>query len=198
MQKRSEETRAKIMSVALEMFARQGYDATSVADICREAGVSKGAFYHHFPTKQDIFLALLRGWLSDLDAQLDALLQGADSVPKGLVSVAGATRGVLKAAEGRQLFLMEFWVQASRHPEVWEAAIAPYRHYQQMFANVIQRGIDAGVIQPVDADTAGRTIVALALGLLLQAWFDPEGAAWDKTAVQSMLMLMRGLEKKTL
>ena len=55
-QQRSEETRARILAAALDRFARYGYDATGVAEICRAAGVSKGAFYHHFPSKQAAFL----------------------------------------------------------------------------------------------------------------------------------------------
>jgi len=51
MQQRSEETRARILDAAIRRFAIAGYDAASVEDICTEAGVSKGAFYHHFPTK---------------------------------------------------------------------------------------------------------------------------------------------------
>ena len=49
-----------------------GYDGTGVAMICERAQVSKGAFYHHFDTKQAIFLALMQQWLEGLDHQLDA------------------------------------------------------------------------------------------------------------------------------
>jgi TetR/AcrR family transcriptional repressor of nem operon len=45
-QQRSEETRASILDAAVRCFALSGYDAASVDDICEEAGVSKGAFWH--------------------------------------------------------------------------------------------------------------------------------------------------------
>ena len=61
-QQRSEETRARILHAALECFSRTGYDASGVAEICAAAGVSKGAFYHHFPTKQAVFIELLNFW----------------------------------------------------------------------------------------------------------------------------------------
>ena len=50
-QPRGEETRTRILDAALEAFARDGYDDASVAEICRLAGVTKGGFYHHFPSK---------------------------------------------------------------------------------------------------------------------------------------------------
>ena len=59
MQARSHETRSRILQSAIDLFSKEGYDATGVAEICTAAGVSKGAFYHHFPTKQALFLALL-------------------------------------------------------------------------------------------------------------------------------------------
>ena len=59
MQQRSEETRTHILKAALDLFSKNGYDATSVANICQAAGVSKGAFYHHFASKHSVFQALL-------------------------------------------------------------------------------------------------------------------------------------------
>ena len=50
-QQRGEETHNRILDAAMEAFARDGYDDTSVAEICNLAGVTKGGFYHHFPSK---------------------------------------------------------------------------------------------------------------------------------------------------
>ncbi len=55
----SEATRAKIRDAAIKLFCTRGFSAASVDDICEEAGISKGAFYHHFESKQVIFLDLL-------------------------------------------------------------------------------------------------------------------------------------------
>jgi len=72
-QQRGEETRKRLLDAAQEAFALYGYDGTSVAEICRRTGVTKGAFYHHFPSKQDVFLELLERWLEGVNAQLAAL-----------------------------------------------------------------------------------------------------------------------------
>src|SRR4030042_884054 len=66
-QVRSEETRNRILQSAHKLFSETGFDASGVAGICRAAGVSKGAFYHHFETKQAVFLQLLEEGLQQVD-----------------------------------------------------------------------------------------------------------------------------------
>lgn len=53
---RSEATVTKLLGVARDLFARQGYAATSLDMVAAAAGVTKGALYHHFPSKRDLFL----------------------------------------------------------------------------------------------------------------------------------------------
>src|SRR5579872_572808 len=50
--------RTQILQAAMRCFAHQGYHATSVDDVVRESGLSVGALYSYFPSKEDLFLAL--------------------------------------------------------------------------------------------------------------------------------------------
>ena len=53
-QLKSRETRAKILQAAKRILQKQGYEQLSIKNICEEAGVSNGSFYHHFKTKDDL------------------------------------------------------------------------------------------------------------------------------------------------
>jgi AcrR family transcriptional regulator len=192
-QQRSEETRARIMDAAVRRFAVYGYDAASVDDICAEAGVSKGAFYHHYPTKQAVFLALMQGWLGMIDMGIGATRTG--TVPETLVQMTDLLPGVFAAAEDRLPMFLEFWLQASRDEIIWKAIIEPYHHYQQVFTRLVEDGIVEGSIKPIDSKVAAQVIVSLAVGLVLQGVLEPHGANWEKTARESMQILMNGLAK---
>ena len=99
-QLRSEETKAHILDAALDCFSERGYDATGVAEICQRAGVSKGAFYYHFASKQALFLTLLDDWLGRLDAQMAMHRQGAPSAAAGLRAMAATFQQVFQDASG--------------------------------------------------------------------------------------------------
>jgi len=193
-QRRGIETRAKILESAIECFSRTGYDATGVAEICRLAGVTKGAFYHHFPSKHAVFLELLEHWLGGLEGQLSSIQAGAATVPEALLRMADLTPVIFAAAKGRLPLFLEFWTQASRDPDVWQATIAPYRRFRDFFATLVQAGIDEGTLRPVDPQTSAQWFVSLAVGLLLQGLLDPEGTDWGRVAQEGMRVLLETMK----
>jgi len=144
MQERSHETRAQLLTVDEKLFSQYGYDATGVAEICSQAKVSKGAFYHHFPSKHALFMSLLETWLKNLDQQMLFWENQSDNVPQALIRMAGMLKFVFQSAGGRLPMFLEFWARASRDKEVWQTTVAPYHRYHQTFTNLVQRGVDEG------------------------------------------------------
>jgi len=195
MQQRSEETRANIISSAVKLFSTHGFNAASVDDICKDAGISKGAFYHHFESKQALFLALLDGWLQTIDTAIEASKD--KTAPETFSQMTEAFPYIFATAgEGLPMFL-EFWLQASRDEKIWQASIAPYRRYHKHFTSLIKKGVDEGSFVEVDPELTARMIVSMAMGLLLQSLLDPKGAKWEKTAREITTMMMNTLLRKS-
>ncbi|MCD4674132.1 MAG: TetR/AcrR family transcriptional regulator [Anaerolineaceae bacterium] len=196
MQQRSIETRRRIMSAAIALFSAQGYNVSGVAEICSAAGVSKGAFYHHFPSKQALFVAVLEEWLAGLDSEIKRIRGVSGSVTESLLAMTGVMRDIFSQAEGQLPMFLEFWVQAARNPEIEALVIAPYRRYRHFFAGVIQQGIDQGEFEDVDADLAAGMLVSMAVGYILQGLVDPGGADWGMQAQQSLERVIGSLRRR--
>ena len=92
--KEAQARRDEILDVAQALFAQKGYDAASISDIIGEVGVSKGAFYHHFASKEDLLEAIARRYAEQTAASTRALLDDPtlDSFAK-LVAFLGTMRG---------------------------------------------------------------------------------------------------------
>jgi AcrR family transcriptional regulator len=194
MQQRSEETRAKIIESAIKLFSVRGYNAASVDDVCKEAGISKGAFYHHFESKQALFLALLDGWLQTIDTAIEASKDR--TAPETFMLITEAFPYIFETAgEGLPMFL-EFWLQASRDEKIWQASIAPYRRYHKYFTSLIKKGVEEDSFVEVNPELTSSMIISTAMGLLLQSLMDPKGAKWEKVARDSTNMLINSLLKK--
>src|ERR1700732_4180026 len=65
------DTRAQAQQVALELFAEQGYEKTSLREIAERLGVTKAALYYHFKSKEDIVHSLTDDYFAGIDALLD-------------------------------------------------------------------------------------------------------------------------------
>jgi AcrR family transcriptional regulator len=193
-EQRSEETRNRILKAAEGCFAQSGYDGTTVSQICEAAGVSKGALYHHFDSKQAIFLELLSRWLKAMDFQLTNLGDDPDNVPDRLLSMSAITGMVLRIPREQLLIYLEFVNKAVRDPVVWEQTIEPYHRYQEQISGLIEAGIAEGSLKQVAPDNAARAVIAMAMGLLMQGFLDPEAADWDQVTTDGIQIILKGLQ----
>ena len=82
--KNSEETRRRILEVALELFRQRGFDATTMRDIASACGIALGATYYHFGSKEAIVLAYYSLAKDEMHQPLDEAVSGARSLAAGL------------------------------------------------------------------------------------------------------------------
>ena len=91
--RRKEARPAEITEAALEAFAEKGYDATRVDDVAKRAGVSKGLLYLYFKTKEELFKAVIRSFVSprvdELTAAIDDNALSAEAFLRGVDITAG-------------------------------------------------------------------------------------------------------------
>ncbi|MGO9294614.1 MAG: TetR/AcrR family transcriptional regulator [Streptosporangiaceae bacterium] len=106
------DTRARIQQVALELFAEQGYEKTSLREIAERLEVTKAALYYHFKSKEDIVASLVEDYVG----QLDALISWARSQPRTPATSGEILRRyVAIVAAGEKAFRMLHQNQAAVH-----------------------------------------------------------------------------------
>jgi AcrR family transcriptional regulator len=111
-QTRRGDTRARIQQVALELFAEQGYERTSLREIAERLGVTKAALYYHFKSKEDI----VRSFTEDYFAQLDALVEwGREQPPSDKTSAEILDRYIAIVMESGEVFRFLERNQATIH-----------------------------------------------------------------------------------
>jgi AcrR family transcriptional regulator len=81
---RGEATRGQLIAVATRMFAERGYEDTSIEAVLREAGVSRGSLYHHFPSKEALFEAVAEDMETSVGVQT---LAAADGITEPLAAL---------------------------------------------------------------------------------------------------------------
>ena len=101
-------TRERIQSIALELFAEQGYDKTSLREIAERLGVTKAALYYHFKSKEDI----VRSFTEDYRVELEAVIAWGAAQPPGpgtraeilarYADIVGRRLGVIRFMEQNQ------------------------------------------------------------------------------------------------
>ena len=171
-QARTLATRRRLLAAAERTFARDGFEAARLEDIARSAGYTRGAFYAHFRSKEEIFFALLEDWVGARIDEVNALLAKSESPAKRLRAV---RQHYAQIARDRRLALLalEFKLFAIRHPEAHARLRARQRRIRRSAGDLLLR-IAASTKRslPVASTGAAAALGALANGLLLENLVD--------------------------
>jgi TetR/AcrR family transcriptional repressor of nem operon len=94
------DTRERLIEAARQLFLRQGYGGTGVAQILKEAGARSGSLYHFFPTKEDLLLAVLERYLELLcPAVIQPVIERVSDPIERIFGVMDGYRGMLLETE---------------------------------------------------------------------------------------------------
>lgn len=188
-------SREKILQSAVQLFLGDGYEATSVNDICKHAGVSKGSFYHYFETKQVLFLSLMENWSGRVMQSVLGEPITEDSNAKDVLIQMPYQFNMAFAAVPRGFpMLVDFWRQAMSDPAIWKTAMEPYRYFMGFFMRIIETGqLDGSIRKDIDSEILARLLVAVSMGYLLEAAFNQEKADWSALTSEGLSLLLDGI-----
>ncbi|MGA5266870.1 TetR/AcrR family transcriptional regulator [Streptomyces lydicamycinicus] len=170
--------RQHIVNAACELFATQGFERTTTAQICKAAGMSSGNVFHYFPNKRAIFIALLQDDKDEKAERLAAAKAGADPWAALLDVVR-----FLAAPAAEPLappLVMEAMLQAHRDPELAELLSQDNTDELTVITELLTKAAAAGRIDPdLDPGHAASWVMALIASMYTSAAtepsFDPAG-----------------------
>lgn len=159
-----EQRREQLIASARKLFVRKGYRGTTTEEIARAAGVTKGALYYHFGSKEDILFAIVEAIYSHVGQELSRLEDRAPLSPADIVHWFFGLHTPEKRPDHRQM--IDIWTQGMRIPRI-------ARYIGEQYTGIIKRM--ATMIDPVYAPTIARRrhlaifVAGLLDGLLVHA-----------------------------
>ncbi len=183
------ETRRKIVDAAFVVFGERGIAATSLEQVAAHAGLTKGAVYSNFRSKDELVLTLMEEHVGlHITASLDAL--GSDASPEQVVyDVGAALVKQMRADVGWHRLLAEYSALSHRSPDSREALRLRRREARQAVERALVRVCDAvGMKLPMDPFDFATVVIALSHGLALETDIDPDGVPEDLMARALQLM----------
>ncbi len=169
---RKDQTRARILDAACRAFASTGYHGTSVDDVAREAGVSKGAVYVHFPSKEELFLALLDDAAATLVERVTAAIADARG---GRAKVEAALAAALGTFEDHEPLTRLFLVESAGASPVVEHRRRELRAaITDLVRSYLDEAVADGDIPPQDTGLAAAAWMG-AVSEVVSRWLNDRG-----------------------
>lgn len=155
--------REQIIDGAKRVFMRMGFDAASMNDVTREAGVSKGTIYVYFQSKEDLFAALIEREKGRFAEQLRDILAGAECIEDALKQFGMSFARQILFTDMIPAMRTVIGV-LDRMPRLCQRFLAGPGNTRGVLVDYIARQVEAGTLDVEDADLAARQFVDLASG----------------------------------
>ena len=190
----SEERKSQILQAARETFTERGFHSTRMSDIAEASGLSKGALYWYFESKDAIILSLLEKVFEPELEDFSALLK--DNRPTQLRLLDYAERAaddILKLLRWMPL-VYEFMVLAFRRKKLKAILSSYYISNLKILEELIEQGIESGEFPGCSAKQAAIALGSIIEGTVMLWIYDPEGIDVKGHILSSTHIWLRGLQ----
>ena len=167
--KSKDNSKEQILEAAMKVFVKNGFSETRMEDIAENSGLSKGAIYHHYKSKKDLFLALIDFWEEyfffkiffnkDVESKKSADL---------LRDMASDMIETFKTRKYILLAELEFWSLANHDEDVRAKTEALYIKLMKLIRTIISKGVSSNEFKKLDVDVAALSVMTSLQGVI---WF---------------------------
>jgi AcrR family transcriptional regulator len=164
--------RDQIVTAAWQCVAREGFHKTTMADVIRESGLSAGAVYGYFRSKDDIIAAIADRAVGTVDDVFDDLLSRdrAPSIPEAVHALTSRAVAMAQAEEGDiTRVALPVWAEALRNEAIHATVSSKYGRIRSRFRELVERLQSDGRVDPgADPAAVAQVLFGLMPGFMLQ------------------------------
>ena len=172
-QQHEQQVRQRIAAAALRVFGEHGFHRATIQDVVRESGLSVGAIYTYYKSKDELFLSICDMTVEETVTALAARLPAGSTVAGKLALAIGSfldTVDAFSAIGGGTSFLVHAWAEAESEPPVREMLVRRREQIVTVGRMLLQEGIARGELPEwIDVDAVATAYSALLDGLTLIA-----------------------------
>jgi AcrR family transcriptional regulator len=181
----------QLLAIARRLFARDGYERTSMRDIAEAADITKAALYYYFPNKEALYERVVLESMQSLMDDVAAAVAAADSPTARIRAFMQSSADVFDLARDRWIAGSRAFREGGRGGQHL-AAIALRDRYESLLRQCISEGIASGEVRAIDPAIAGRFLLS---GLnQMTHWHRPDGRLGVTEVMQQFLdMALHGL-----
>lgn len=182
--------RSEILDAAIVCFSRDGFHCTTMQDIVRQSGLSPGAIYNYFKSKEEIIAAIAnRRQSKERELLADAISEG--PADKALLRLRDAFLNELSNPKERQRrrVSVQLWAEAQRNAEIRKIVEQSFAEPRKLISTLIVNAQKCGgIVDSVDADTLASFVIAIFHGFVLQNEWDKSFAVAPRKELISLLL----------
>lgn len=164
-------TDQSIYDAAVRLIYERGYHGTSLRAVAAEVGLQMSSLYYHFPSKQDLLMAIMTRTMKDLMATVEEYVS-LRTGPEERLRAAIRAHVLFHAERRKEAFIVDAELRALEPPN-YERIVADRDRYEQVFAGILQEGAGRGVFRVPDAKLAVFALMAMCTGVAV--WYRPGG-----------------------
>jgi AcrR family transcriptional regulator len=187
--------RERLLESAKRLFSQKGYYATSVEDIVESAGLSKGAFYFYFKSKEELFKSLVEEIHLSIVKRLESFLERDLPLEDALIEHAKVfLEDIYQNRHIAQIFLFQLMGTNEEFRELYYTKIA---HLREMLAKMVDKAIQRGEITYKNAENTVNLYAGFLRMLVLEYVFkerEPDLERVKSLAQEGVKVLFRGLK----
>tara|TARA_B100001123_G_scaffold390205_1_gene467583 strand:- start:635 stop:1228 length:594 start_codon:yes stop_codon:yes gene_type:complete len=191
-----EDKKSQILDAAFSMFVEKGYSETTMDDIVNASNMSKGAIYHYYNSKKDLFLSLIDHWETYSFPDFYSKGNKDKKASEILMDLSDIVLNVFNNKKHVFLAEVEFWALSNRDGDVKEKSRLLYNKLLYLFELVLKKGIREKEFNDMDTKVVAMTILTSLQGINWFCLYEDSHVTAEDYIKTSMQLLIRSLKRR--